>query len=272
MSKSGALDLATSIGGKIEKKEILSATLLAFVNFKLYHSINVKYPPILDPRLEALAADLYALSRYLDANSKGPALESQAASSSGSEQAEAQENGTELEESELRLAQLQHQLPSNEPGALMHLVEDAPDKDEDDEETKECKTLLKNMKFFLSREVPRESLLFAIPAFGGVVTWEGEGSPFNESDQSITHQYPMIHAAVICCLEVLLTGQHGHRFLSREYVQPQWVYDCVNARIILPLEDYLWGRQWHGSKFHSYSPAVVTGKLIVYNHHFGEDD
>ncbi|KAH6821501.1 TCP-1/cpn60 chaperonin family protein [Perilla frutescens var. hirtella] len=32
-------------------------TLLAFVNFRLYHSINVKYPPILDPRLEALAAD-----------------------------------------------------------------------------------------------------------------------------------------------------------------------------------------------------------------------
>ncbi|KAI7981786.1 Transportin MOS14 [Camellia lanceoleosa] len=31
-------------------------------------------------------------------------------------------------------------------------------------------------------------------------------------------------------------------------------------------------RQWHGSKFHGYSPAVVTGKPIVYNHHFGEDD
>jgi Pescadillo N-terminus len=30
--------------------------LLGFVNFKLYHSINVKYPPILDPRLEALSA------------------------------------------------------------------------------------------------------------------------------------------------------------------------------------------------------------------------
>lgn len=204
-------------------------TLLAFVNFKHYHSINVKYPPILDPRLEALAADLYALSRYLDANSKAPALESQAASSSGSEQAEAQENGTELEESELRLAQLQHQLPSNEPGALMHLVEDALDEDEDDEETKACKTLFKNMKFFLSREVPRESLLFAIPAFGGVVSWEGEGSPFNESDQSITHQ-------------IVDRPTQGHRFLSREYVQPQWVYDCANAQIILPVEDYLWGR------------------------------
>lgn len=36
-------------------------TLLAFVNFKLYHSINVKYPPILDPRLEASAAGLLPL-------------------------------------------------------------------------------------------------------------------------------------------------------------------------------------------------------------------
>ena len=31
-------------------------TLLAFVNFHVYHSINLKYPPILDPHLEALAA------------------------------------------------------------------------------------------------------------------------------------------------------------------------------------------------------------------------
>ncbi|XP_057507101.1 pescadillo homolog [Actinidia eriantha] len=204
-------------------------TLLAFVNFKLYHSINVKYPPILDPRLEALAADLYALSRYFDANSKVPAMESQAVSSSGSEQGEAQKQGPELDESELRLAQLQRQLPSNEPGALMHLVEDAFVEDEDDEETKECKTLFKNMKFFLSREVPRESLLFVIPAFGGVVSWEGEGAPFNESDQSITHQ-------------IVDRPTQGRRFLSREYVQPQWLYDCVNARIILPVEEYLVGR------------------------------
>jgi hypothetical protein len=34
----------------------------------------------------------------------------------------------------------------------------------------------------------------------------------------------------------------GHIFLSREYVKPQWVYDCVNARIILPTEDYMVGR------------------------------
>ncbi|KAK1308806.1 hypothetical protein QJS10_CPA09g00706 [Acorus calamus] len=120
-------------------------------------------------------------------------------------------------ESELRLAQLQHQDLSNEPGALMHLIEEAAAEDDDDNDTKECNTLFKNFNFFLSREedeeeeqanssshgiipviiiplsnlglfsitaiVPRESLLLIIPAFGGVVSWEGDGSPFKESDE-----------------------------------------------------------------------------------------
>lgn len=204
-------------------------TLLAFVNFRLYHSINVKYPPILDSRLEALAADLYALSRYFAANSSATVLGSQAVSSSGAEQIDITKDGTQPDESEFRLAQLQHQLPSNEPGTLMHLVEDASCEDEDDEETRECKTLFKNKKFFLSREVPRESLLFVIPAFGGVVSWEGEGAPFKEADQSITYQ-------------IVDRPTQGHIFLSREYVQPQWVFDCVNARIILPTDAYMVGR------------------------------
>ncbi|KAI6700738.1 hypothetical protein NL676_015062 [Syzygium grande] len=197
-------------------------TLLAFSNFKLYHSINVNYPPILDPQLEALAEELYALSRYLDANTRS-------SHTSGSNQVESQQNEKQHDESDLRLAQLQHQLPHNEPGALMHLVEDAAGEDEEDEDTKECKNFFKDMKFFLGREVPRESLLFVIPAFGGIVSWEGDGAPFREADQSITHQ-------------IVDRPTQGHKFLSREYVQPQWIYDCVNARIILPTEGYLVGR------------------------------
>lgn len=34
----------------------------------------------------------------------------------------------------------------------------------------------------------------------------------------------------------------GHKFLSREYVQPQWIYDCINVRLILPTDQYLLGR------------------------------
>lgn len=45
-------------------------TLLAFVNFKLYHSINVKYPPILDPQLEASAAGMLLLLLLLSFSSR----------------------------------------------------------------------------------------------------------------------------------------------------------------------------------------------------------
>ncbi|WCJ38402.1 pescadillo-related [Euphorbia peplus] len=190
----------------------LYRNLLGFVNCRLYHTINLEYPPILDPQLEALAAGLYALSRYIDVHSSRPV-----------------ESGAEAQESEVRLAQLQHQLPSNEPGALMRLVQDTAHEDEDDQDTKDCKNLFRNMKFFLSREVPRETLLFVLPAFGGVVSWEGDGAPFVEADQSITHQ-------------IVDRPTQGHKYLSRQYVQPQWIYDCVNARIILPTDEYLVGK------------------------------
>nr|XP_009621295.1 LOW QUALITY PROTEIN: pescadillo homolog [Nicotiana tomentosiformis] len=203
-------------------------TLLAFVNFKLYHSINVKYPPILDSRLEALAADLDALSRYFV--NRASMTESKAASVSESDVSKDLREGTNYDESELRLAQLQQQLPSNEPGAIMHLVQNAAESDEDDSETRECKALFKDIKFFLSREVPRESLLLVIHAFGGIVSWmDGEGAPFKETDQSITHQ-------------IVDRPTQGHKFLSREYVQPQWIYDCINARILLPVDEYIVGR------------------------------
>lgn len=203
--------------------------LLGFVNFKLYHSIKVKYPPILDPRLEALAAELYAFCRYISTGSKALSENSQAGISSGCEQTDNEKINTENEESEVRLAQLQYQMPANEPGALMNLMEEVNSVDDEDQDTKECKSLLKNLKFFLSREVPRESLLFIIPAFGGVVSWEGEGAPFKETDEDITHQ-------------IVDRPSLGRKFLSREYVQPQWVYDCINARIVLPTEQYFVGR------------------------------
>lgn len=81
-------------------------------------------------------------------------VDPQAPTMSGSEQVETQQQkGTPPDESDLRLAQLQYQLPLNEPGALMRLAEDVAGEDEEDEDTRECKKFLKNLKFFLSREV-----------------------------------------------------------------------------------------------------------------------
>ncbi|GJP86332.1 hypothetical protein CLOP_g16367 [Closterium sp. NIES-67] len=97
--------------------------------------------------------------------------------------------------------------------------------DEDDEETRVCRRLFRGLVFFLGREVPREPLLFVIRAFGGKASWEGEGAPAPETDESITHQ-------------VVDRPQQKHRILSREYVQPQWIFDCANARILLPSAPY----------------------------------
>ncbi|GKC26584.1 hypothetical protein Tco_1033878 [Tanacetum coccineum] len=41
--------------------------VLSISNFEL---INLKYPHIIDPRLKALAADLYALTRYVGAKDR----------------------------------------------------------------------------------------------------------------------------------------------------------------------------------------------------------
>ena len=40
-------------------------TLLQFVNFKLYHTIGVQYPPVVDPRMERAAAGLAAIMEDL---------------------------------------------------------------------------------------------------------------------------------------------------------------------------------------------------------------
>ena len=97
------------------------------------------------------------MSRYLNGNTRPAILNSEASQLVESEQMESKQDGaqTQNEKSELRLAQLQHQLPSNEPGALMQLVEKVAGEGEEeyDQETRECKNLFRNVKIFLSREV-----------------------------------------------------------------------------------------------------------------------
>ncbi|KAL0055526.1 hypothetical protein WJX82_001523 [Trebouxia sp. C0006] len=99
---------------------------------------------------------------------------------------------------------------------------------QDDDEAGICERLFKGLVFFLGREVPREQLLFVIRAFGGVVAWQGEGSPMDESDERITHQ-------------IVDRPTQGHKFLSRQYVQPQWVFDSTNFRVLAKAELYAVG-------------------------------
>lgn len=84
-------------------------------------------------------------------------------------------------------------------GAAGPLTGGAAEVDPDDE-AGVCGSLFRGLVFFLGREVPREALLLVIRSFGGAVGWQGEGSPIEESDKSITHQVCGTYCRQCACL------------------------------------------------------------------------
>jgi pescadillo protein len=89
-------------------------------------------------------------------------------------------------------------------------------------------------------------------SFGGEVAWEGEGSPYSESDEDITHQ-------------VVDRPTQGHKFLSRSYIQPQWVVDSANHRVLMPVDLYQPGKAPppHLSPFVDYQQEGYTPDFAV---------
>jgi len=95
-----------------------------------------------------------------------------------------------------------------------------------------------------------------VRSFGGRIGWpasSGSGSPFDETDDSITH-------VIIDRPLVERTGETPdelERRLRRKYIQPQWVVDCINAGKILLEEPYRQGKTLppHLSPFGEYMGA-----------------
>ena len=80
--------------------------------------------------------------------------------------------------------------------------------------------LFSKLVFTISHEVPRNAVSFVIEALGGKVIWDEESD-----DPSITHT-------------ILDRPEIENRFLNRKYVQPQWVFDCLNKKQILDVGLY----------------------------------
>ncbi|KAA0194974.1 hypothetical protein HAZT_HAZT001717 [Hyalella azteca] len=91
--------------------------------------------------------------------------------------------------------------------------------------------LFSGLKFFLNPECNRESLTLVIRSCGGEVSWPSTVFPcstYKEDDQCITHQ-------------IVDRPNFDKKYLTRFYVQPQWVYDCLNAVTLKPCQPYLPG-------------------------------
>jgi len=86
-------------------------------------------------------------------------------------------------------------------------------------------SLFSRLKFFINREVPLDWMQLCIISFGGQVGWEDSASPYSVDDAGITHH-------------VIDRPIQGNQTKTREYVQPQWVFDCINAQMLLPVQKY----------------------------------
>ncbi|KFV98728.1 Pescadillo, partial [Eurypyga helias] len=136
-------------------------TLLGFVNFRLYHSLNLLYPP---------KAKEYAMDSesYLEKLSALSASLARVVAPTHEEEVEMDEFPVEGETAE------QMDTRKKEQEAL-----------------EKHKKLFEGLRFFLNREVPREPLAFIIRCFGGQVSWDKSlciGATYDVRDPSITHQ------------------------------------------------------------------------------------
>jgi len=133
-------------------------TVLGFVNFRLYNSLNLSYPPTLATSTvptEEQEDKVMALNQALQRTIVEP-------------------DAVELD-----------QIALDESGEAMEkarLESEARDRQS---------KLFTGLRFFLGREIPREPIVFMIRAVGGEVSWDSSvapGATFSESDETITLQ------------------------------------------------------------------------------------
>ncbi|KAI1392926.1 Pescadillo N-terminus-domain-containing protein [Hypoxylon trugodes] len=228
-------------------------TLLGFVNFRLYTSVGLKYPPKFDQAKDNQAGELGAFK--LEGNlatavsNEAPAQLTNGEEEAGPDpktQAEVNKLIKEMREVDVDGDRVETEADKEEgtADAIDKFEPAAPGGDvlpQPSYSGNEPESLFANYTFFLSRETPRQPLEFILRSFGCKrIGWDsvlGEGAyTTNERDPSITHQIvdrPVIQAT---------TQEEGdgednqtsqklaanQRMPGRIYVQPQWVWDSIN--------------------------------------------
>jgi len=133
-------------------------TVLGFVNYRLYHSLNLLYPPTLATAAEPAAEQedrVMALNQSLARTLVEP-------------------DAVEMD-----------RIDVDETGEKMEAA-----RAEADARDRQA-TLFAGLRFFLGREVPREPLVFMIRALGGEVSWDATvapGATYGSTDARVTHQ------------------------------------------------------------------------------------
>ena len=273
-------------------------TLLGFVNFRLYTTIGLVYPPKLNRKSDQKGAELGALT--IEGKLLGT---SQKAIINGETQVNGHVNGgkDQLEadkEIQERVNQIMATIGTSTPRASpspepQEPVDEAPTMIDTfpapganadtlyqpQLSSSEAANLFAPFTFFLSRETPRQPLEFILRAFGCKrVGWDivlGDGAfTSDERDPAITHQVidrPVVsvpftdeeNAKNQDAMKNSKTLPPGSRVPGRTYIQPQWIWDSINAGELM--QPHLYGpgailpphlSPWVKPKSGEYDPRV----------------
>lgn len=233
----------------------LYQTLLGFVFFKLYTDASLVYPPPLDSDKDDTGAGIGA---YVLKEIEGASVEMEGQNiekSQGNKISGRNVRQTIKVISTNALEEQDDLSQKMDPELDAEVEEDfvtQPTGEEDAVALPTFKTLsslpqtLKTSlfspyTFYISREVSRPLFEFMVRSFGGRVGWplsSGSGSPFDESDNSITHVIIDRPSSG----STNEASEAGERRLRRKFVQPQWIADCINAGKILFEDPYAPGK------------------------------
>lgn len=241
-------------------------TLLGFVNFRLYTSIGLVYPPKFDVVSDEKGAELAAFTlegRKVEDTTKTIQSSEQTNGSANKPTANSDEIQSKVdklvETADLHKEQAE-QLPESQEGendAIDTFEPAAPEADtlpQPQLSGNEAASLFAPFTFFISREAPRQPLEFLLRSFGCKrLGWDailGDGAfTHDESDTRITHQIvdrPPLPESSLPAVPDAANGstdsapqptQRG-RIPGRTYIQPQWVWDCVNEGKLLRPDIY----------------------------------
>jgi len=229
-------------------------TLLGFVNFRLYTSIGLIYPPRFNASSDNKGGELSAFSLEGKGIDDPASIEN---STKANEEPEARNGNPDIQKQIDAM-----QLPEKEAEDVMDQDDDMANNDEANVTVDvfepagegadiliqlqpadaEVGSIFAPFSFFLSRETPRHPLEFLLRAFGCKrISWDnvlGDGAfTHNEFDSSITHQVvdrpPLAEATTNEQSDDNTSEPPRGRMPGRTYIQPQWVWDCINEGKLL---------------------------------------
>jgi pescadillo len=191
--------------------------MVNFVNFRLYTSHNLAYPPKVDHCADAAGHDVEALrpEKAMPASTvASKPLLSSAAIAAAKAAAASATNGVIEEEDDEDGAEMDNEVAKSCDEGIVAAIGD------DEEPTL---LLFSNMVFVVGRETPAPELEFVLKSAGASeVIRQDELGCEEGALEKVTHW--VIDRPVVS----------GSRVMTIEYVQPQYVFDSINAGVMLP--------------------------------------